>query len=335
MIGASDSVSPAEQAAIILMLMNDEEAASLLGQLDPGELQLIGQTMLALPDVESRVITDAIGGFIREAQGTSLESRDRRGSYRNRMVRALGEVKADSIMQKICPEQTAPSLELAHWLAPQVLASLVQDEHPQVIAVLLLVLEAEQGAALLSLLPPDIQPGVVERIARLRKVSTQAFAMLDEILTAKISKRFGSGALAMGGARDAADLINRAAGPVAKSVIPDIGKRDAALAKAIEAELFTFEMILALSPMDMGRLLREVENEVLVDALKGLEEDERTPFFAAMSSRAADGVKDEIELRGKLKREDVQAAQKSMVNVLRQLADAGEVSVGSDDAEFV
>ena len=139
----------------------------------------------------------------------------------------------------------------------------------------------------------------------------------------------------MGGARDAADLINRAAGPVAKSVIPDIGKRDAALAKAIEAELFTFEMILALSPMDMGRLLREVENEVLVDALKGLEEDERTPFFAAMSSRAADGVKDEIELRGKLKREDVQVAQKSMVNVLRQLADAGEVSVGSDDAEFV
>ena len=179
MIGASDSVSPAEQAAIILMLMNDEEAASLLGQLDPGELQLIGQTMLALPDVESRVITDAIGGFIREAQGTSLDNRDRRGSYRNRMVRALGEVKADSIMQKICPEQTAPSLELAQWLAPQVLASLVQDEHPQVIAVLLLVLEAEQGAALLSLLQPDIQPGVVERIARLRKVSTQAFAMLD------------------------------------------------------------------------------------------------------------------------------------------------------------
>lgn len=331
----TQAMSPSDQAAIILMLMNDEEAASLLAKLEPQELQTIGQKMLELPEVESHVIVDAISGFIREAQGSTLQTRDRQGTYHTQMIRAVGEVKANSIMQRICPDTMAPSLELAQWLAPSVLAKLVAEEHPQVIAVLLLVLEAEQGAALLSELPEAIQPAVVERIARLRKVSTQAFAMLEDILASRITSSFGSGVLEMGGARDAAELINRAAGPIGKTAISDISTRDQALAQAIEAELFTFEMILELAPMDMGRLLRDVENEVLVDALKGLEEDEREPFFAAMSSRAADGVKDEIELRGKLRREDVVTAQKAMIETLRKLADAGEISVGSGDDEFV
>lgn len=327
--------SDAERAAIILMLMDDDSAAQLLAKLEPDELQLLGEKMLALGDIGPPGISSAIEGFVRNAQSETLGAQDRSEQLRQRMSQALGDVKADSIMQRIAPQTRPRSLELARWLAPPVLFRLLEGEHPQAIAVLLLLLEAEPAAELLALLPPAQQPDVVERIARMRTVSQQAMAMLDEMLTARISENFGSAPLELGGAPEAAELINMSEGHVGKTVMPVLTERDADLARAIEAEMFTFAMLFDLEPMEMGRLLRDIESEVLVDALKGLEEEERNPFFASMSSRAADGVKDEIELRGRLKMEDVKAAQKAIVAKARELADAGEISLGNDDGEFV
>lgn len=328
-------VNEAERAAVILMLMDDDEAARLLGQLEPAELQMLGEKMIALGEVGPDRIAGAIAGFVEHAQSSSLSAHDRPAQLRSRMTQALGEVKADSIMQRIAPEERPRSLELARWLAPQVLLPLLEGEHPQAIAVLLLLLEPEPAAELLSLLPPAMQPDLVERIARMRKVSAHAMAMLDEMLSARIARRFGQSALTLGGAREAADLINLAASPVGKLVIPAINEKDADLARAIEAEMFTFEMLFALDPMAMGRLLRDVENELLVDALKGLEEEQRDPFFAAMSSRAADGVRDEIEMRGRLKLADVREAQRRIIGKARELADSGEISLGAGDGDFV
>ena len=332
---AQAPISEAERAAVILMLMDDAEAARLLGQLEPSELAMVGEKMIALGDIGPDRITGAIEGFVQHADSATLDAHDRPAQVRQRMNLAVGEVKADSIMQKIAPEARPRSLELARWLAPQVLLPLVEGEHPQAIAALLLLLEAEPAAELLSLLPPSLQPELVERIARMRRVSAHAMTMLDEMLSARISQRFGQAALQLGGAREAAELINLAAGNLGKVVMPVITERDAELAKAIEAEMFTFEMLFALEPMAMGRLLRDVESEVLVDALKGIPEEQRGPFFAAMSSRAADGVKDEIDMRGRLKLEDVRAAQRKMIAKARELADLGEISLGAGDAEFV
>lgn len=328
-------VNEAERAAVILMLMDDDEAARLLGQLEPDELQVIGEKMLALGEVGPDRIAGAIEGFVTHADSATLDNRDRPAQVRQRMTLALGEVKADSIMQKIAPDVRPRSLELARWLAPQVLLPLVEGEHPQAVAALLLLLDAEPAAELLSLLPPALQPEMVERIARMRRVSAHAMAMLDEMLSARIGQRFGQAALELGGAREAAELINLAAGNLGKVVMPVITERDAELAKAIEAEMFTFEMLFSLEPMAMGRLLRDVESEVLVDALKGVTEEQRDPFFRAMSSRAADGVKDEIDMRGRLKLDDVRAAQRKIIAKARELAELGEISLGAGDAEFV
>lgn len=329
------AISNAERAAVILMLMEDAEAAKLLASLEPDELQQLGEQMIALGDVDPGRIAGAIEGFVKLADDNTMTAHDRPAQVRERMTQALGDVKADSIMQRITPAAPAPSLELARWLAPAVLLPLVENEHPQAIAVLLLLLDAEPAAELLSLLPSSMQPDLVERIARMRQVSGHAMDMLDELLSQRIARRFGKNALSMGGARDAAELINMAARSVSGTVMPVITQNDADLARAIEAEMFTFEMLFDLEPMAMGKLLREVENEILIDALKGLPDDEREPFFAAMSSRAADGVKDEIETRGRLKKSEVLAAQDAIIKVARKLADDGEISLGADDGEFV
>lgn len=324
-----------DRAAVFLMLLGDEEATGLLSRLSPQELEKLGAAMMALGDIEQPHMAEALADFAGEAAREMLPVRGRNDRVRTLLDKALGPARAESMMQRIEPDAAPRSLELAKWLAPGVLVRLILDEHPQVIAALLLLIEPEPAAEVLAMLPLELQTLVVERVAKSGAISATAISTIDTLLTQRISATYGTAALMLGGPRDAANLINLAAGELRGTVLPAIAERDAPLAERIEEELFTFEMLFALDPMSMGRLLRDVDNEKLVDALKGLKEPERAPFFAAMSSRAADGVRDEIDLRGRLAKKDVAAAQKAIVEIARGLADAGEIVIGSGNGEFV
>ncbi|GMN01799.1 flagellar motor switch protein FliG [Erythrobacter sp. MTPC3] len=328
-------LTTAECAAVFLMLLEDQEAAGLLGQLQPDELQLVGTTMCALGEIAPGKVADAIAGFVAEAEIEGLPLDDRQQRVSALISQAVGPVKGESLMQRIAPDAMPRSIEIARWLSPAILFSLIEEEQPQVIAILLLMLEAETAAQILASLGEEVRPRVVERIARMGQISSDTVSMLDQLLAERIANRFGTAALTLGGAREAANLINLAAPDVGQQVLPAIEKRDADLARAIEAEMFTFEMLLELDAKDMARLLRDVDNQHLVTALKGLDEEGQEPFFAAMSSRAADGVRDEIELLPKLRRSDVTDAQKTIIDLARKLADDGEISIGASDGEFV
>lgn len=334
-MNAFSKLSGAQAAAVFMMLLEDSDAARLLSQLEPDELTEVGATMCELGDIDQEQITSAIGAFVAEADRDIIPAKGRSEQVRELLGHALGDVKAESMMQRIVTDTRPRSLEMARWLEPEVILKLIEKEHPQVISVLLLMLEPENAAAVLALLDEEMQPKVIERIARLGPVNSSAISMLDNLLSSQIEATFGAAALSMGGPREAANLINLAAGDTAKRVLPVIEEVNAELAAIIESEMFTFEMLLDLEPLAMGRLLRDVDNEALVDALKGLPEDKRDPFFGAMSSRAADGVKDEIEMRGRLKREEVERAQKSIVEIARKLADDGEIAMGSGGDDFV
>lgn len=324
-----------DRAAVFLMLLGDEEAAIILSRLGPDELEKIGSAMMALGEINQPHMIEALADFVTEADREVLSARGRQDRVRSMLERSLGPTRAESIMQRIETDERPRSIEIARWLAPSVLVRLMADEHPQVIAAMLLLLEAEQAAAVLSSLPADAQSAVVERVARIGPISARAISAIDTLLTQRIGASFGSSALTLGGPREAANLINLAAGEVRHSVLPDIAMRDAPLAEAIEEQLFTFEMLLDLDPQGMGRLLRDVESEKLVCALKGLDEARRAPFFAAMSTRAADGIRDEIEMRGRLTKSEAEEAKRVIVDVARRLADEGEIVIGNDNGEFI
>lgn len=336
MSALSDLAGP-KAAAVFMTLLDDAGAARLLAELRPDQLTDVGAAMCELGDVDKETIHSCIQAFVSEADREIMPAGDRNAQVRKLFGQAVGDMKAQSLMQRIETDEKPRSLEIARWLAPDVIARLVNKEHPQVIAVLLLMLETESAAAVLAKLGEDVQPMVVERIARLGPVNGGAIAMLDRLLSEQICQQFGSTAMKMGGPRDAANLINLAAGDTANRVLPFIEEINPELAACIEAEMFTFEMLFALEPLEMGRLLRDVDNEALVDALKGLPDEDRDPFFAAMSSRAADGVRDEIEMRGRLKREDVERAQNTIIELARSLGEQGEIAFGGGggDGDFV
>jgi flagellar motor switch protein FliG len=330
------NLDPAGNAAVMVMLMQDDQAASILAELEPDELRLLGQKMCELGEIGPEVIAGAIAGFVEKTESLGLVAHDRVGQVRTIMGRAVGEVKADNIMRRIAPEtpKTSP-IELARWLVPEALTPLIRGEHPQMIAVLLVQLDSEVAAAVLHGLPTDQQSEIVHRVATLGPVSSEAIAILEELLTRRIAERHGQAPLAIGGIKEAADIINGAGKIMEARVLPQIAKMDKGLARKIEEEMFKFEHLFVLDPQSMGALLREIDNDTLIGALKGIPESERDHFFRAMSSRAADGVKDEIAARGRTRLAEVVEAQKQIVAAARKLAADGTISFGSSDDDYV
>ena len=330
-----ESAADPMHAAVMMMLLDDDQAAALMGRLEPGELRLLGEQMCALTEIGPEAIEQAVARFVEKTRSVGLIVEDRVGQVRAMMTRAVGPVKTDSLMRRIAPEQRSNALELARWLTADVLAPLVRDEHPQAIAVLLVQLDPEVAAGVLHGLAEDIQAQVVQRVATLGPVSPDALVMLEAMLDRRIAECHGRAALTMGGVREAADIINAAARTVERRVMPEIAKADKALAKAIESEMFKFEHLFVLDEKSMGTLLREVDSDTLIAALKGTPDANREVFFRALSARAADGVRDEIAARGRMKMAEVLEAQKAMVTAARRLASEGVIVFGAGDDDYV
>ena len=335
---AAAPLSDADAAAVMVMLLGDEQAAGLLAALDREELRLLGEKMVALGEISPEAIVHSVNGFVSRTEKLGFPAQDRTPQVRQIMTRAVGAVKAANLMQRILPDAgPASSIELAKWLNAPSLVPLVRGEHPQAIAVLMVQLEPDVAAQVLHSLPTPEQTQVVHRIATMGPVSEDALAMLEELLTRRISEAHGSAMLELGGPRYAADIINNAGKATEKRIMPEITKADKNLARRIENEMFKFEHLFVLDPQSMGALLREVENDQLIDALKGIEPEQRDVFFRAMSSRAADGVKDEIASRGRLKMAEVIEAQRSIIAAAKRLAAEGVISFGAGggDDEYV
>lgn len=327
-----------DKAAIMVMLLAEEDASKILGQLTPDELRQLAGTMCGIGEIEPQAISDAIAGFSRSTENGGIPGHGRVDNVRRLLNGAVGEVKTDNLMRQVAPEAqetSLPALGLLRWLDPKIIGEILADEHPQAIAVLLLQLDTDVAAAALTALPEDLHTPVLHRVARLGPVSRQAIEILEQTLNAKIEKLHGTIPLTMGGIKHAAEIINRSHRSVEKTVLPKIGKIDKQLVKELQNELFKFEHLFVLDMKMTGVLLREIESDTLILALKGLEEEQREQFFGAMSSRAADGLRDEIESRGRVKKTDVEAAQKEIVAIAKRLIAQGELIMGEGDEDYV
>ena len=331
------AIAGPDRAAVMVMILEDAQASLLLAQLEPEELQLLGERMVALGEIGPAAIVDAIAGFVEHADTQGLTDHGRFERVANLMTSALGELKAENLMKRIAPEgpgKVSP-IEIARWLNADVLVPLIREEPPQAIAVLLVQLDPDVAAQVLQALPDGVQGAVVHRVATLGPVSAEAITMLEMVLARRIGERHGAAPLQMGGVEEAAAILNASARTVEKRVMPEIAKLDKALARTIEGEMFKFEHLFALDDKAMGALLREVESERLIAALKGVAEDSREVFFRSMSSRAADGLRDEIAQLGRMKMAEVIEAQKAIVTIARRLAAEGVIVFGAGDDDYV
>jgi flagellar motor switch protein FliG len=329
------SYTGVERAAVLMMLVGEEEAAAILQKLDPEEVRQLGKAMFSVADVSEREVEDVLDDFVGKARERTGISFDPRPQIEAVMTRALGQEKADSVLARIVPAEDACQIDLLDWLDAPEIASMIEKEHPQISAVLIANLDPAVAAQVLELLPDGVQPDILHRIAKLGPITPEAIETLTAMLASRSSKPQASAGLTMGGTRDAAKILSSARKATEQRVMPKLFKIDREVAKAIEEAMFVFDNLLELDDKNLGTLIRNIDGEILTRALKGVDESIRNRFLGCMSSRAADGIRDEMEARGPMKLTEVLDAQKVIIQIARNLAKDGTIQMGGGEDDYV
>ncbi len=324
-----------ERAAVLMMLVGEQEAAAMLQKLDPDEVRLLGSAMFAVADVSEQEVEDVLDDFVGRARERNSISFDPRPRIEAVMNIALGPEKASSVLARITPPEAVCELELLDWLDAPEIAAMVEKEHPQIAAVLIANLDPAVGGQVLERLPEAMQPDILHRVARLGPITPEAVDTLRTMLANRTGTAGRSNGVALGGAREAAKILSGARKATEQRVMPKLFKLDKEVAKQIEEAMFVFENLLELDDKNLGTLIRNVDGEILTRSLKGVDEAVRARFLGCMSARAADGIRDEMEARGPMKLADVLEAQKAMIQIARNLAKDGTIQMGASEDDYV
>ncbi len=332
---AERSYSGVERAAVLMMLVGEEEAAAILQKLEPEEVRQLGKAMFAVADVSEQEVEDVLDDFVGRARARTAIGFDPRPKIEAVMNRALGPEKAESVLQRIIPPEAACELDLLDWLDTGEIAGIIEKEHPQIAAVLIANLDPAVAAQVLELLPDAIQPDLLHRVARLGPITPEAVETLKAALANRTQNASQGAGVTLGGTREAAKILQGARKATEQRVMPKLFKIDKDVAKQIEEAMFVFDNLLEMDDKNLGALIRNVDGEIMIKALKGVDEAIRARFLGCMSARAADGIRDEIEARGPMKLAEVLDAQKAMIGIARALAKDGTIQMGGGDDDYV
>lgn len=329
------TLSDSETAAILLMLLGDAEAAQVLNNLEPYEVQHLGRSMFNVADVSKEDVESVLSQFTKRARMRTTIGFGSASRIRAVMQHALGVDRADTVLARITPPTRSQTLDALRWMDSRTIVALIEHEHPQIAALVLAHLEPPIAADVLQLLPSEIQADILYRVASLGSVSAEALADLEEVLLREMARIATAPATTRGGASDAAKIMNNTRPGNDQKIIKALARIDKPLAAKIEDEMFIFSDLASLDDKNLGTLLRSVEAPVLVIALKGAGAVLRDRMLGCMSSRAADSIRDEMAERGPIRLADVIDAQKEILTVARRLADSGTIMLNGRGDDYV
>ncbi len=330
---AGSELSGAQKCAILVLLLEEPQAAELLRRMDAGEVRAVGEAMLSVAEIDPAAIDRVLDEFLERTRGVSaLDSQGRQ--VRAVLSRALGTPRAERVIDALGPPAAARRFAAFDWIDTAAIAVLIADEHPQAIAVVLAHLPEALAAGVLDALPVTLHADVILRLATLNPVSPQVIADLEADLEAKLASRDGAaGKAALAGTDFTARLVTLSSNH--KALLEALASVDDTLAARIAEQLFLFSDLLQLDTKAMQMVVRETESAVLAVALKGATQPLRDHVFAAMSSRAASQLQDDLAERGPMKRAEVDAAQAEICAAVRRLGDSGAIMLPGASGGYV
>lgn len=324
------------KSAILLMSLGEEEAAEVFRHLAPREVQKLGAAMAAIKNVSREKISGVLDEFRTQAEDKTALGLDSNAYIRTVLTKALGDDRAASLIERILQGGDTSGIEGLKWMDSPAIADLVKSEHPQIIATILVHLDREQAGEVLSAFSQSLRNDVVLRIALLDSIQPAALKELNDVLSKLLSG--GQNNIRrkpLGGIRAAAEVLNFLGGAVESSVIENVRTFDADLAQKILDEMFVFEDLLDLDDRSIQLLLREVQSESLIIALKGASEILREKIIKNMSARAGEALREDLEAKGPVKVSEVEAEQKEILKIVRRLSDEGQIAVGKGEEAYV
>jgi flagellar motor switch protein FliG len=322
------NLSGTDRAAVLLMSLGEDNAAGVLKHMGPKEVQRIGSAMASLQSISRQDMNRVLQDFVQTVEQQTALGVGSDDYVRKVLTSALGDEKAGNVIDRILTGRQSKGLEALKWMDARAVADLIRGEHPQIIAIVLSFLDADQAAEVLGQLPDAAQPEIIMRIATLDTVQPHALEELDQILEKQFTIKTPSQPAAMGGIKNAANIMNLLEPTIESRIIEQIHKADEKLGGSIQDLMFTFDNFLDLDDRSIQALLREVSGDGLVIALKGADEAVREKIFGNMSKRAAEILRDDLDSKGPVRLSEVEAAQKEILNTVRRMAESGEIMLG-------
>ena len=325
------NLSGAQRAAVLMLLLGEQQASEIVKFMNPQEVQTLGGAMVDVSDVSQEAVNAILDDFVSTIKKQSSLGLGNTDYVEKVFKRALGDDKAASVLGRIMPGQSSKGLEILQWMDARAIADMIKTEHPQVTAIILSVLDHQVAADVLNFLPDESRAEIIQRVASLETVQPSAMQELESIMKLQFSTNTSSKSSSFGGIKAAAQIMNSTKTALENSIMKGLEEIDADLMMRIQDNMFTFENLGAVDNKGIQVLMRAVDNNQLMIAMKGASEEVKARFFDNMSERARGMFKDEMDAKGLMRLSDVEEAQKQIMRSARKLSDSGELVLGGGD----
>mgnify|MGYP001604026001 CR=1 FL=1 len=330
-----DGMNGTQRAALLLMTLGEQEAAEVLKYMGAKEVQELGTAMASLRNVSREEAGGVLDVFITDVEEQTAFGVDTEGYVRKLLGNAFGESKAEAFLDRIMIGEDAKGLDALKWMSSREVANIVEDEHPQIIAIVVAYLDSAQAAEVIELLPEELRHEIIMRVAKLSDVQQSALAEIENLIASKSEKTSRGATRKVGGDKVAAEIINAFKPDRGEELLAQIKEKNEELSVRIEEMMFVFETLLKVDDRGIQALLREISNDLLVVALKGCDPEISDKILSNMSKRAGTLLREDMEVKGPMKLSEVEAAQKEILDVARRLAEAGDIDLGQGGEEYV
>lgn len=316
-----------KRASILLLSLGQERAGEVLKFFDPRDVQVVGSTMSTLGTVTPEMVDSVLEDFIIHAKNCRALGSDPDAYIRDMLTNALGAEKAGTLVKRISMGASSKGIGQLKWMDSRTIADLVRLEHPQIIAIVLSLLDADQAAEVLGYLPKNIISNLLTRVATLESIQPAALRELDKIMDLRLSGSEGAKSAMLGGIDKVASMMNYMEGSVSDVIMEEIAESNADLAQQIQDKLFVFADLEAVDDRSIQTLLREISSDQLLLALRGVNDELKEKIFKNMSKRGAEMLRDDLAASAPAKLSDVENAQKEILAIARRLSDAGQITL--------
>ncbi|MDB5904115.1 MAG: flagellar motor switch protein FliG [Betaproteobacteria bacterium] len=327
---SSDGV---QKSAILLMSLGEDDAAEVFKYLGPREVQKIGSAMAALKSLNRDEISNVLDDFCAQASEKTSVGSSSTDYIKQVLRKALGDDRAANLIDRILQGGDTSGIEGLKWMDSAAVAELIKNEHPQIVATILVHLDRDQASEILLHFSERLRNDALLRIATLDGIQPAALRELNDVLTKLLSGTDNIKKAPMGGVRTAAEILNFMPATHENAVIEGVKTFDSDLAQKILDQMFTWDNVMEIDDRGIQVLLREVPSEGLILALKGSTQDFRDKIFKNMSTRAAETLKEDLEAKGMVRVSEVEAQQKEILKIVRRLGEEGEIQLGGKAEE--
>ncbi len=326
-------LSRLDKAAVFLLSLGESDAAAILKHMGPKEVQRVGSAMAGLRAVHREQVQEVMGDFIEVVSDQTGLGVGADGYIRTMLTQALGEDKANGLVDRILLGGNTSGLDSLKWMEPRAVADVIRFEHPQIQAIVVAYLDPDMAAEVVGYFDHKVRLDVLLRVASLNTVQPSALKELNEILEKQFAGNSNTTRANMGGIKRTADIMNFLESSTESQLIEAIREMDEDLSTKIEDLMFVFDNLSEVDDRGIQALLREVSSEVLIVALKGADDSIKDKFLRNMSKRASELLQDDLEAKGPVRISEVEAAQKEILTIARRMADAGEIMLGGKGGE--